>query len=55
MKAEETCHGCGNKFDNCICEELDAEMNEGKYPDDDPNDGHYSLTGNELILKKGKE
>lgn len=39
----ETCHGCGNKFDDCICEELDAERDEGKYPDDDPNDGDYPI------------
>lgn len=35
------CHGCGNKLDDCICEELDAEMNDGKHPYDDPNDGNY--------------
>jgi hypothetical protein len=39
----EICHGCGNKYDECICEELDAEMNEGKYPDDDPLDGDYKI------------
>lgn len=38
---ENTCHGCGNKYDDCICEELESEMNEVKYPDDDPLDGQY--------------
>lgn len=41
----DTCHGCGNKYDNCVCEELDEEMNEGKYPDDDPLDGQYDDDG----------
>jgi len=41
-----TCHGCGNKYDNCICEELDAERDDGKHPDDDPNDGDYDVEDN---------
>jgi hypothetical protein len=35
------CHGCGNEFDDCECEEIDAEMNTNKHPDDDPEDGCY--------------
>lgn len=46
MKTEDICHGCGEPYSDCVCEEIDAEMNEGKYPDCDPNDGDYKETFN---------
>ena len=39
-----TCPGCGENINECICEELDAERDNGKYQDDDPNDGDYQTT-----------
>lgn len=41
---KDLCNGCGNKYDDCICKELDEEMNEGKHKDDDPNDGNYQIS-----------
>lgn len=48
---ENICRGCGEKFDDCICEELDANANEGKYPDDDPLDGDYKINGSAPVAK----